>query len=326
MEGRFSASIVSLLAKRAAWHCSNPGCAILTVGPTADDDAVANLGEAAHIHGARPGSARFRREMTDAERAEVTNGIWLCCSCHKRVDDDPVAYPAELLFEWRRQHERAMGLQLGQRLAAKVQDRMLAAYPEAGYLAEQIILDRPTGWEFKLTAELLLHLFAPARRRLRNITEGLYAKSLTLIADSDFVPWFQTRAEEIIQQIDVIKKLMESEIPYSWGEPGQPGSVDDIYNASILFRDAVDRLLDFEDAVRSVKVPARFEPARNLLMGVAIPQVREVFRIPVFIQGLFADGIPDGNHRLEIVFTLPDRWSELVGEAFEYAKESDPQE
>ncbi len=197
---------------------------------------------------------------------------------------------------------------------------MLAAYPEAGYLAEQIILDRPIGWEFKLTAELLLHLFAPARRRVRNITEGLYAKPLSLIEDSDFVPWFQTKTDEIVQQIDVIKKLMESEIPYSWGEPGQPGSVDDIYNASILFRDAVVRLLDFEDAVRSVWVPERFEPARALLAGVALPQVREVFRIPVFIQGLFAGGIPNGTHRFEIEFALPDGWSDLVTNAFEYAK------
>ena len=145
MDARFTGPIRDLLAKRASWYCSNPACGILTVGPTADETTASNLGEAAHIYGARPGSARYRDEMTDPARADVSNGIWLCCTCHKHADDDPLAHPAELLFEWRRQHELAMGMQLGQRLAAKVQDRALAAYPEAGYLAEQIILDRPAG-------------------------------------------------------------------------------------------------------------------------------------------------------------------------------------
>lgn len=319
MEGRFNAPIVSLLAKRAAWHCSNPGCGILTVGPTAEEDSSTNLGEAAHIYGARPGSARFRQEMTDAERSEVSNGIWLCCSCHKRVDDDPVAHPAELLFEWRRRHERAMGLQVGQRLAAKVQDRMLAAYPEAGYLAEQIILDRPAGWEIKLAAELLLHLFAPARRRVRNITEGLYALRPTPITDDDFASWFQGKTYEITQQIHVLKNLVEKELPYAWADIGKAGSVEDIYNAAVLIRDAVDRLLDFEETVRFVRISRRFEKASDLLKGLALPQVAEVFRIPVFIQGLFANGNPTGTHCFEITFTLPDRWADLVGEAFRYA-------
>jgi len=34
MEARFTGAVRDLLAKRASWHCSNPACGILTVGPT----------------------------------------------------------------------------------------------------------------------------------------------------------------------------------------------------------------------------------------------------------------------------------------------------
>jgi hypothetical protein len=320
MEARFTGPVRDLLAKRASWHCSNPACGILTVGPTADDATASNLGEAAHIYGARPGSARFRDEMTDAARADVSNGIWLCCTCHKHADDDPLAHPAELLFEWRRQHERAMGMQLGQRLAAKVQDRALAAYPDAGYLAEQIILDRPIAWEFKLTAELLLHLLAPVRRRARNINQGLYAKSLTWISDEEFVPWLQIRMDEIMQQVEVLKNLVENELAYAWGAPGIPGSVDDIYNACLLLRDAADRLLDFEDVVRSARVSDRFKKANALFKGLAVPLIEEIFRVPVFIQKIFSVSEPTGQHSLDLVFALPHGWVEDMQDAFEHAK------
>jgi len=319
MEARFSGPVRDLLAKRASWHCSNPACGILTVGPTADETTASNLGEAAHIYGARPGSARYRDEMTDPARADVSNGIWLCCTCHKQADDDPAAHPAELLFEWRRQHERAMGMQLGQRLAAKVQDRVLAAYPEAGYLAEQIILDRPAAWEYKLTAELLLHLLAPMRRRARNISQGLYAKPLAWISDGEFVPWFQIRMDEVMQQVEVLKNLVENELAYAWGARGVSGSVDDIYNACLLLRDAANRLLDFEDIVRSTRVSGRFEKANALFKGIALPLIEEVFRVPVFIQEVFSISEPTGQHSLNLVFALPDGWEGDMHEAFECA-------
>lgn len=49
----------SALAKRAAQICSNPSCRRPTSGPHHDPSKALNLGEAAHIRGAHPGSARF---------------------------------------------------------------------------------------------------------------------------------------------------------------------------------------------------------------------------------------------------------------------------
>ena len=106
--GRFLAETIETLSKRAALQCSNPDCGVLTTGPTSDTSGAINIGEAAHIYGLTEGSARFNPFMTTTERADITNGIWLCRNCHKEIDNDPGRYPAELLFEWRREHESAV--------------------------------------------------------------------------------------------------------------------------------------------------------------------------------------------------------------------------
>jgi len=101
----FSAATVASLAKRAAQTCSNPICRRSTSGPHSDDTKSIVVGEAAHIRGARSGSARFDSSMSDAERAEPSNGIWLCNVCAKLIDSDPIRFSVDSLYDWKRQHE-----------------------------------------------------------------------------------------------------------------------------------------------------------------------------------------------------------------------------
>jgi len=105
----FSAATVALLAKRAGQTCSNPVCRRSTSGPHSDDAKSVVLGEAAHMRGARPSAARFDPEMSDAERAEPSNGIWLCNVCAKLIDSDPAKFPVDLLRGWKSQHESWIG-------------------------------------------------------------------------------------------------------------------------------------------------------------------------------------------------------------------------
>jgi hypothetical protein len=67
-----------------------------------------NLGEAAHIKAAREGQARYDANMTDAERSHISNGIWLCRECARRIDRDEERYPADLLRRWKREHEASV--------------------------------------------------------------------------------------------------------------------------------------------------------------------------------------------------------------------------
>lgn len=55
-------------------------------------------GTAAHIEGAKSGSARFDPNMTNAQRSHHSNGLWLCKACHDEVDRlHPNVYPVSVL-------------------------------------------------------------------------------------------------------------------------------------------------------------------------------------------------------------------------------------
>jgi hypothetical protein len=102
----FSEYTKQTLAKRAGQVCSNPDCPRPTSGPHSDENKAVNLGEAAHIRAARPGPARYDASMTDSERSAISNGIWLCKECARKIDLDEAKYPVALLLQWKSIHEQ----------------------------------------------------------------------------------------------------------------------------------------------------------------------------------------------------------------------------
>ena len=76
------------------------------VAPHSDETKAINLGEAAHIRAARPGQARYDANMTDKQRGAISNGIWLCKECARRIDVDEAKYSVSLLVEWKEKHEK----------------------------------------------------------------------------------------------------------------------------------------------------------------------------------------------------------------------------
>ncbi len=94
------------LAKRAGQVCSNPGCRKPTSGPHSEEDKSVNLGEAAHIRAARQNQARYDPNITDEDRRHISNGIWLCRECARKIDLDEAKYTVELLIGWKNTHEK----------------------------------------------------------------------------------------------------------------------------------------------------------------------------------------------------------------------------
>ena len=92
----FSEPTKQTFAKRAGQVCSNARCRKPTSGPHSDESKAVNLGEAAQIRAARPGGARYDANMTDQERAAISNGIWLCKKCARKIDLDETKYPVAL--------------------------------------------------------------------------------------------------------------------------------------------------------------------------------------------------------------------------------------
>jgi hypothetical protein len=79
-----------------------PSCRAQTSGPS-DNSASAgsNVGVAAHIAAATADGPRYDPAQTPDERSAIENGIWLCQSDAKKIDDDEARYTKELLVGWR---------------------------------------------------------------------------------------------------------------------------------------------------------------------------------------------------------------------------------
>ncbi len=112
MRDDFSLKTKELLAKRVANRCSNPGCRQLTSGPQEDPTKVVNIGVAAHTTAASTDGPRFDPSLTPDQRRSVKNGIWLCQSCAKLVDNDSIRYGADVLRQWKVQAEKSAAQEL----------------------------------------------------------------------------------------------------------------------------------------------------------------------------------------------------------------------
>ena len=93
------------LARRVAYRCSMPSCQKSTEGPHTEKHKYLSIGVAAHITAAAIGGPRYDSTLTNSERKDINNGIWLCETHAKLIDKDPSRYSKEMLFEWKEKTE-----------------------------------------------------------------------------------------------------------------------------------------------------------------------------------------------------------------------------
>ncbi len=97
--------------------CAMKTCRILLTSEGEDSDPSV-IGEAAHIYGENPGtktklpSARYKEDMTDEERNHYDNLIYLCPTCHTKIDKQEADYPADELIQLKAEHELWVETQL----------------------------------------------------------------------------------------------------------------------------------------------------------------------------------------------------------------------
>lgn len=323
MNARFSKTVVDVVARRAANTCSNPDCGAITSGPAEDIARAVNVGEAAHIFGARPGAARFDPNMAVVARADTTNAIWLCRNCHKRVDADPAQFPAGLLFEWRREHEARVAEVLGRAGAVareRFRARMLEPFLKASYLTQQIILDRPDYWEYKLTASLLHDLSDDVLIRWKHLERGLYTRPSRIVTRDDFMPWHSAHFGEMIRFSRAFEGLMNEVFAASWGKSGEPGNEVEILRACTLYADLAEQLVLWEEKIRFSVVPDFYEEIRELMEGLGGRILDQMAMLPSKLSELFSGEPEAGVHLLDLVLDTPDGWVEKHASALRRAQ------
>jgi hypothetical protein len=101
MRDEFIEETKRTIAARTGNACSNPDCRAATSGPQVDSTKSLNVGVAAHITGATEGCPRYDPALSSEERKHPDNGIWVCQTCGKLIDNDPARYPEKLLRAWK---------------------------------------------------------------------------------------------------------------------------------------------------------------------------------------------------------------------------------
>lgn len=74
--------------------------------------------------------------MPSDERSSITNGIWLCQTHAKLIDDDELAYPAAKLHEWKETAEQMAALE-----AKGFEIRRAAPFPDLEKKAPKLIAE-----------------------------------------------------------------------------------------------------------------------------------------------------------------------------------------
>ena len=111
----FPQSTRHLVAQRAGYRCSMPGCDRLTVGPANDPNKASNIGVAAHIYSAASSGKgpRGTGELSENELKSVENAIWLCSNHAALIDKNSGKdYPATKLHSYKTLHESRIAHEL----------------------------------------------------------------------------------------------------------------------------------------------------------------------------------------------------------------------
>ena len=95
------------LGYRSGGRCYWPGCPEKVFRDEAGEPY--RTAAIAHIQGANPGSARYKKKMTNDQRRSITNLMLLCGPHHWIVDQDELKYTAEKLQSWKTRHEAEFG-------------------------------------------------------------------------------------------------------------------------------------------------------------------------------------------------------------------------
>jgi hypothetical protein len=223
----FPPRVVKELRERVGGLCSVPNCGAQTTGPSdSRASGISNVGVAAHITAAAPRGPRFDARLTAGQRQARENGIWVCQTHGKQIDDDERRFTSDLLRNWRDHAEER---------SAKLVGRPLVSAGVLPLVSHRVVLH--SGEERQRTSEFLEDIVAAAAwgwRRSELVRMALYeialnaathglATEVTLRSDPGSVILFYDGAKFGLNDLlaasphgggDAVRAL-ESEIPWT---------------------------------------------------------------------------------------------------------------
>ncbi len=97
----FSKPTRRILAARVGHTCSFLDCGRLTIGPKKEAGEFQILGNACHITAASENGPRYDDSLTPGQRSHYDNGIWMCPTHARLIDNDDSNFTVEQLRQWK---------------------------------------------------------------------------------------------------------------------------------------------------------------------------------------------------------------------------------
>ena len=86
-------------------QCAHPKCTNNVIEPATDSSDAAVIAQICHIYAVSTDGPRGKAGLTDKELNSPENLILLCPNHHTVVDKQFETYPAEMLKQWKQDHE-----------------------------------------------------------------------------------------------------------------------------------------------------------------------------------------------------------------------------
>lgn len=188
--------------------------------------------------------------------------------------------------------------------------------PEAREIAEQ----KGKAWEYALTAALIRDWIRPIERRWKDLQGRLYAPARKNVPDEEFFDWVRTHNATLLDQMEVLKRLVNVELSASWGPPGKPGSVDDIKRVCSYLADTCSIFLSWEEDMHSARASEPYSEMVDLLRGALGPNISEVCKIQDTLDVMLKPGA-EGQHQHTVVISLPPGFDERREEVMQHIRE-----
>lgn len=187
---------------------------------------------------------------------------------------------------------------------------------------KRLAREKPSYWEFLLSAELLKSRLAEINRSYAELEKGLVFTKAKRLSLKEFSDWLFTSMTDFKRIISIFKIAFEQELIKSYGEPGVSGNVIEIKAAVDKIASICKELLGWEYELQGIVPPLEVSNITELMKGWTKIFIDEINRFPSVIEQAFApENIEkEGPINLNLSFDAPpnvDKILEILEEAIE---------
>jgi hypothetical protein len=175
------------------------------------------------------------------------------------------------------------------------------AFEDETEAARQIAFNRPSAWEYRLTAELLRSKAAEVRRGFTDLERGLVFRRTTSMKGEEFIKWATMRIQDLISLVKLFQVAVTEEIPASWGPPGVAGDPLEIKRAVNRVDSACRELLEWESELRYIVPPPAFTRLKELMAGCTAQAFNQIESLPAKLLEPLGQPNAEGEHTITLV-------------------------